>query len=109
MQTNENPGFRITNKKGFHITFENGYTVSVQFGPGNYCDNYNRGVGHDDEQCGKEGSRTAECAVWGPDGQMIARFGDDEYRDTVSNRSTPAEVLALLNWAAAQSAATQAA
>jgi hypothetical protein len=31
--------FKITHKKGFHITFENDYTVSVQFGPGNYCDN----------------------------------------------------------------------
>lgn len=24
--------------RGFHITFENGYTISTQFGQGNYCD-----------------------------------------------------------------------
>ena len=29
-----------TNKhqRGFHFNFENGYTVSIQFGSGNYCD-----------------------------------------------------------------------
>lgn len=29
--------FAITHKTGFQMTFENGVTVSVQFGPGNYC------------------------------------------------------------------------
>lgn len=92
--------FKITGKKGFHITFENGYTVSVQFGPGNYCDNYNgdfreKGI----EECGSRGSSTAECAVWARDGTMIKY---DNWENTVSNRSTPAKVLALMNWAAAQ-------
>ena len=32
--------FSISGNRGFQMTFENGYTVSVQFGPGNYCDNY---------------------------------------------------------------------
>ena len=31
--------FKITDGKGFHIQFSNGYVVSVQFGGGNYCDN----------------------------------------------------------------------
>ena len=31
--------FEINDNKGFHITFDNGYTVSVQFGLGNYCSN----------------------------------------------------------------------
>lgn len=30
--------FSITGWRGFHITFLNGNTVSVQFGGGNYCD-----------------------------------------------------------------------
>ncbi len=96
--------FYITGKKGFHITFENGYTVSVQFGPGNYCDNYDRAIGHDEERCGVDGSSTAECAVWGPDQKMIERRG---WGGTVSNRSTPAEVLKLLKWAATQEALRQ--
>lgn len=91
-------GFFITGGKGFHITFENGYTVSVQFGPGNYCDNYDEQIGRDEDRCGRDGSSNAECAVWANDGNLIDRWNGD----TVSNRSTPAEVLALLNWAASQ-------
>jgi len=89
--------FKITNKHGFHITFENGYAVSVQFGPGNYCDNYDMEIGLDDEKAGR-GSSNAECAVWAKDGTRCLIDGTV----TVSNRSTPAEVLALLNWAANQ-------
>ena len=89
--------FKITQRHGFHITFENGWTVSVQFGPGNYCDNYYRRIGEEDEICGKEGSSTAECAVWSRDGGLYPH--PDWGGDTVTNRSTPAEVLELLNWA----------
>lgn len=91
--------FRITGKKGFHIQFENGWTVSVQFGPGNYCDNYDLRIGEEDEEAGKRGSSTAECAVWGPDQKMVEGPG---WRDTVSNRTTANEVLALMQWAASQ-------
>jgi hypothetical protein len=92
--------FKITAQKGFHITFENGYTVSVQFGPGNYCDNYNSDFGERNYKlCGINGSSTVECAVWARDGEMI-EYGD--WGDTVSHHSTPKEVLVLLNWAAEQ-------
>ena len=37
---NDNGSFRITEGKGFQITFANGYTASVQFGSGNYCSNF---------------------------------------------------------------------
>lgn len=33
--------FASTNNKGFQMTFENGWTISVQFGFGNYCSNRN--------------------------------------------------------------------
>ena len=91
--------FRITRKKGFHITFENGYTVSVQFGPANYCMHYDREIGRDEEACGGEGSIDAECAVWGPDHEMIVWDG---WQGTVGGRMESVEVLRLLNWAAAQ-------
>lgn len=94
------PGFRITGGKGFHITFANRYTVSVQFGGGNYCDNYDDDIGDEPfRKSGQKGSGTAECAVWGPTGDMIQWKG---WSDTVSNRSLPAEVLELMTWAAAQ-------
>lgn len=32
--------FVSTMRKGFHIAFENGLEVSVQWGAGNYCDNH---------------------------------------------------------------------
>lgn len=92
-------GFHITGGKGFHITFENGWTVSVQFGPGNYCDNYDRSISDENEICGREGSATAECAVWGPDGEMVTL---PDATDTVTNRSTPAEVLGYLQYAASR-------
>ena len=32
--------FSVTLNKGFRITFANGWTASVQWGAGNYCQNY---------------------------------------------------------------------
>jgi len=34
--------FSITDGKGFHLVFDNGLCLSVQFGNGNYCENYGR-------------------------------------------------------------------
>lgn len=93
------PGFYITRSKGFHIVFANGWTVSVQFGPGNYCDNYDLQIGSDEKEAGENGSGTAEVAAWPDSGDMV-RFGDDG--DTVAGRKTPTDVLALLNWASEQ-------
>lgn len=94
-------GFRITSGRGFHITFENGWTVSVQFGPGNYCENRRMQVGEDDARAGKQGSMDAETAVWGPDGEMVTREGDG---DTVRGWQSPERVLELLTWASQQPA-----
>ncbi|MFA9496852.1 MAG: hypothetical protein ACERKS_13155, partial [Candidatus Bathyarchaeota archaeon] len=75
MKTDKETGFYITYGKGFHITFENGWTVSVQFGPHNYCDNkvdlLSKGIEPTQEECGREGCANAEVAVWGPDGGML--------------------------------------
>lgn len=97
MIAHDQPGFAITAGKGFHITFDNGYTVSVQWGWGNYCDLRNdhkaresiiRGVLQEVTE-----SRTAETAAWGPDGEFLD--GD------VNGFQSPAEVLAFLNRVAA--------
>lgn len=54
---NKNRAYELSSTgHGFHITFENGYVLSVQFGPHNYC-----------------GVRTAECAVWHEDVEMDGR------------------------------------
>ena len=57
--------FKITRGTGFQMTFENGWTISVQFGYGNYCDNYRHPDGFD---FGKNKdivqSYDAEIAIW---------------------------------------------
>jgi len=88
--------FRITKNSGFQITFENGYTVSVQFGPGNYCLNYDCEIGKDEIACGRKGSKNAECAVFDSNGIFIKNPISGE--DNVSSCSTPKEVLSLMNW-----------
>ena len=89
--------FRTTDKNGFHMRFINGWTVSVQFGPGNYTD--------EDVRCARitldaEQQRfeplTAEIAAW-DDAGVWHDFGSD----TVSGWNTPDEVLRFMNMIAA--------
>ena len=80
--------FRITDNKGFQITFPNGWTVSVQFGHYNYCANY-----HEFEY---RPSPDAEIAAW--KGDEWYDFGND----TVKGYVSPAEVLAFMNMIAAK-------
>lgn len=91
--------FRICSGKGFQVVFENGYTVSVQFGGGNYCDNYND---HISPQAwvasGEKGSADAECAVIFQ-GKLLELEG---WGDSVKGRMSPKEVLGLLVWAESQ-------
>lgn len=67
--------FKITHNSGFHMTFKNGVTISVQVGPGSYSDN--REMWQDvaagatfetlkrlEIEAGKKGSRNAEVAIW---------------------------------------------
>lgn len=58
--------------KGFQIKFANGYTVSVQWGPGNYCDNFTG-----DAHKVANDSSTAETAIITPDGSFLMYKGDD--------------------------------
>lgn len=53
--------FKVITNKGFQMTFVNGWTISVMFGYGNYCDN--RDVSYGDyvsvHKC-----KNAEIGVW---------------------------------------------
>lgn len=70
--------FAITDRKGFHMTFANGWTVSVQFGRGNYCANRDNGeYGKDAET-----SPNAEIAAW--NGDEWHKFDGDVVRGWVS-------------------------
>jgi len=90
--------FVSTQRKGFHITFENGLTASVQWGAGNYCDNH---FPKDmDFSCNKDAqSDTAEvAAIYKGDlidaNQFLSNGGD--CCDIVVGYLTPEEVLDFL-------------
>jgi len=97
-------GFAICRGRGFHITFKNGVTVSVQFGPGNYCEHYNG----DWRELEKEKSRRrwecfdAEVAIW--DNREEDNWITQEYFQDDSGEChgylIPDELPALLMWAA---------
>ena len=78
--------FSTSNNKGFHMTFENGVTISVQWGPGNYSDNYDEDFRPRERR--NVDSSTAEMGIW--DQQRIwLRFDDG---DTVQGSLTPDQV-----------------
>ncbi len=87
--------FAITGCKGFHIIFKNGVTVSVQFGGGNYCENYDEEIGGERNKK-KLTSGDAEVAVWDKEGKWITPSDDG---DMVIGYQTPADVLRIMNWA----------
>lgn len=92
-------GFVSTMRKGFHMTFPNGLTVSVQWGAGNYCDNH---FPEDmDFTFSKDAaSDTAEVAVIDPQGEFIDPqrfFGYDINSDgDVAGYLDPSQVVELL-------------
>ena len=106
---------RITEGKGFHLDLPNGVTVSVQFGPMNYCDQDARNAGFDapaEAAANGEqwGSDLAECAAYltGSNLSWVAvpgftgPIGDEDvetFYDDVSGYMTIQEVLDFINLA----------
>ena len=92
--------FKACRDKGFSITFENGNTVSVQWGTENYCDPTHpdgRDAAFDAPMQVREwASKTAEVAAWDSEGNWHQfahdsvdgwRSGDEiaEFIDFVAN------------------------
>ena len=70
--------FVATENKGFGITFENGFGISVQWGTMNYCEKKNLGAKYKDEM--KEPiweSTSAEIAVFNDMGIVPVGNSDD--------------------------------
>lgn len=83
--------FTATQNKGFQLTFENGLTISVQWGTGNYCENRSFTTQYNSEM---------EQQIWSSENAEIAIW--DKYNnwynfesDTVKGWVTPDEVA---NW-----------
>lgn len=84
--------FKTTANKGFHMTFDNGVTISVQFGYGNYCDNRDLITLSDFIDTS---SSNAEIMIWNDDKVITNElFGDD-----VQGYLSANEVLKAMIWA----------
>jgi hypothetical protein len=69
--------FNSTNNKGFQMTFENGWTISVQFGYGNYCQNQHHPNGfYFSKNQDVTSSEDAEIAIWDNEENWY-NFGSD--------------------------------
>lgn len=64
-----------TIKAGISMTFENGYTISIQFGFGNYCEN---------KFLSKDNSKDVEIAYFKGDGDLISFEDGDQVKGYVS-------------------------
>lgn len=62
--------FQICDSKGFQMTFENGVTLSVQFGPGNYCEHRSEEKFNAPRNNRFWKSKDAEVAILLPDGEF---------------------------------------
>lgn len=58
---------------GFHLSFPNGYTISVQFGPGTYSSNHHKSLLPKQEKRAWQ-SATAEVAAWETESGDLARI-----------------------------------
>ena len=94
--------FKITGGKGFHLTFPNGITVSVQFGPCSYSEHYDDDMMEWVELKGKGNieSRDAEVAIWKDSGEWITHEYDGN-SDQVMGYKSFEDVWEILKWAEA--------
>ena len=83
--TTDQSQFVSTRNKGYQMTFQNGITISVQFGTGNYCDRRNSAYDRltDDTASAIVESKSAEIAIWDKNGTWFD-FGHDKVKGWVS-------------------------
>ena len=81
----------ITSHKGFQMKFANGWTVSIQFGPGNYGSTRDL-AWNAPATMERLDSATAEIAAWDADGKWFD-FGNDK----VAGYQTADEVAAFIS------------
>ena len=83
--------FQITNHKGFRMGFENGFEISVQWGPGNYCERKDEDFNKPQEERFWE-SRTAEIAIFDSKDDSMITLG----KDNVDGWLTPDKVAKVI-------------
>ena len=94
--------FMITMGKGFRIKFENDWSISVQWGPGNYCkNNYIDMMEFYATPASKIKiqSEDAEIAIFKPDNSF---YRPEEWSDDVLGHVEPRDVLKWMNFVSQQ-------
>jgi hypothetical protein len=91
--------------KGFRMTFENGFAISVQWGVGNYCEKKDDGEWSESTKHDFWSSNSAEIAVFNKEGGFINIRGYEiekedgtieEYDDVVSGWLSTNEVAKVI-------------
>ena len=71
MSINCNSKFTTSYNKGFRMTFGNGFSISVQWGVGNYCEKKESGQWDESTKYAEWDSNSAEIAVFDKNGGYI--------------------------------------
>jgi len=82
--------------KGFSMTFENGFRISVQWGIGNYCAVKDKGEWNEPQKQDYWDSVSAEIAVFDNDSRFIDIREDDMVAGWLST-DTVAKVIAIVS------------
>ena len=83
--------FLATRNKGFRMEFDNGFEISVQWGPGNYCERKDEDFDKPHEERFWE-SRTAEIAIFDSKDDSMITLG----KDNVDGWLTPDKVAKVI-------------
>ena len=94
--------FAINGGQGFSITFENGVTVSVQFGPFHYCNNKDLNIDltnykKHDVPNDRYSCNNAEVAIFNDEGWLTKEYKDEG--DDVLSHVNPDKVAKIIQWA----------
>jgi len=91
---------KITCGRGYQIIFDNGWTVSVQWGVFNYCSNKSydsvQNLIGADKEAGEKGAETVELAAWKDIDDTWLKFGNDTVAPYV-NAESVADVMYFLS------------
>jgi hypothetical protein len=99
--------FKVTMGKGVYIQFANGYSISIQWGCSNYCENSSKfpptGVDYQDHQkkVGKDGAAHAEIAIMDRNDNFCGQELGIINGDDVEGWCTPERVTEVMGMLAA--------
>ena len=100
MKRADQKNFSLTRNQGFQMRLPNGYIVSIQFGPMNYCENRSFAkIEAEPDENGLVSSNDAETAVFH---SVTDEWVEPPWNegDQVQGSQSPEDVLQLLEWAA---------